>query len=61
MKPDEPTRDDNQGEGGRRTAYRQGPRPTKVTLDELMTRGRTVADRIESMVRRIADRLRRPG
>ncbi|HEY6172894.1 MAG TPA: hypothetical protein VIX73_00570 [Kofleriaceae bacterium] len=60
MKPDKPTHDENHGEGDRRSAHR-GPQPTKVTLDELMAKGRTVADRVESMVRRIADRLRRSG
>jgi len=52
---------DDHGEGDRRSAHRHGPRPTKVTLDELVAKGRTVADRVESMVRRIADRLRRSG
>jgi hypothetical protein len=61
MKPDKPTHDEDHGEGDRRSTYRQGPPPTKVTLDELVAKGRTVADRVESMVRRIADRLRRSG
>ena len=70
MKPDEPTRDDHQGEGDRTSARHRrqrvrefvaSPQPTKVTLDELVAKGRTVVDRVESVVRRIADRLRRPG
>ena len=70
MKPDEPTRDENQGEGDRisvrhpRRRVREfvaSPQPTKVTLDELVAKGRTVVDRVGSVVRRIADRLRRPG
>ena len=36
---------------------RRGPRPTKVSLDELVARGHTVLDRVESLVRRVAGRL----
>jgi len=59
MNPDKPTHDEDHG--GDRLSGRGGRPPTKVTIDELVAKGRTVADRVESMVRRIADRLRRSG
>lgn len=37
---------------------RRGPR-TRVSLDELIAKGRTLVDRVESAARRIADRIRR--
>jgi hypothetical protein len=40
-------------------AARRGPRPTKVSLDELVAKGHTVIDRMEALARRIAGRLRR--
>lgn len=36
---------------------RRGPRPTRVSLDELVAKGHTVIDRAESLVRRIATRV----
>lgn len=97
MKPDKPIRDENQGEGDRRSARtysrhvrefvasgqvepaarnadayvehhledaaraerraRRGPH-TRVSLDELIAKGRTLIDRIESAVRRIIRRSR---
>jgi hypothetical protein len=56
MKLDKPTQDDNQGEADR-AAARHGPRPTRISLDELIARGHTVIDRMEALVRRIAGRL----
>jgi hypothetical protein len=39
----------------------RGPHPTKVTIDELVAKGRTFVDRVESLVHRVADRFgRRP-
>jgi hypothetical protein len=38
---------------------RRGPRSTKVTIEELVAKGRTMADRVESAVRRIASKLGR--
>lgn len=98
MKPDKPTRDENQGEGDRRSARaygrhvrefvasgrvepaardadayvehhpgdaaraerkaRRGPH-TRVSLDELIAKGRTLVDRVESAVRRVRGRIRR--
>jgi hypothetical protein len=36
---------------------RRGPRATRVTVDELVAKGRTVIDRIEALVHRVADRI----
>lgn len=41
-----------------RTAQR-GPRPTKVSLEELVAKGHTLLDRFESFARRVADRFGR--
>lgn len=38
---------------------RRGPRPTKITLDELVARGHTVLDRVQRLVRRVAGRFGR--
>lgn len=38
-------------------AARRGPRPTRISLDELMARGHTLIDRMEALVRRIAGRF----
>jgi hypothetical protein len=38
---------------------RRGPRSPWVSVDELVAKGRTVVDRMEALVRRIADRFRR--
>lgn len=40
-------------------AARRGPRPTRISLDELVAKGHTVIDRMEALVRRIAGRLGR--
>lgn len=32
---------------------RRGPHPTKVTIEELVAKGRTVLDRVENLVRRV--------
>ena len=37
---------------------RGGPRPTRVSLDELVAMGRTVADRVRPYVERVVGRLR---
>jgi hypothetical protein len=37
---------------------RRGPRPTWVSLDELVAMGRTVADRVRPYVERVVGRLR---
>ena len=47
MTPDKPTQHER-AEAGHRT---------KVTLDELVAKGRTFVDRVESVVRRVADKL----
>ncbi|HEX3762727.1 MAG TPA: hypothetical protein VHW23_28725 [Kofleriaceae bacterium] len=36
---------------------RRGPRSTRISLDELVAKGRTVIDRMEALVRRIAGRF----
>ena len=36
---------------------RRGPPPTRVSLDELVAKGHTVLDRVESLVRRVAGRV----
>jgi hypothetical protein len=36
---------------------RRGPRPTRVSLDELIAKAHTVIDRIEAVVRRISGRF----
>lgn len=38
---------------------RRGPRSPWVSVDELVAKGRTVVDRMEALVRRIAGRFRR--
>jgi hypothetical protein len=38
---------------------RHGPRSPRVSVDELVAKGRTMIDRMELLVRRIAGRLRR--
>jgi hypothetical protein len=38
---------------------KRGPHPTKVTIDELVAKGRTVIDRVEAIVHRFAERLGR--
>ncbi len=38
-------------------AARRGPRPTRISLDELVAKGHTVIDRMEALVRRIAGRF----
>lgn len=37
---------------------RRGPRPTRISLDELVAKGHTLIDRMEALARRIAGRLR---
>jgi hypothetical protein len=44
--------------GRAKRKVRGGPRPTKVTIDELVAKGRTVIDRLEAVVHRVADRIR---
>ncbi|HEY0987006.1 MAG TPA: hypothetical protein VGD80_08140 [Kofleriaceae bacterium] len=51
MKPEAPT--PPRTRGGRR-----GPRPTKVSLDELVDMGRTVVDRVRPYIERGVGRLR---
>lgn len=40
-------------------AARRGPKPTRVSLDELVAKGHTMIDRMEALVRRIAGRFGR--
>lgn len=56
MKPE----DDNtsQGEGDARRRARYGPRPTRVSVDELIAKGRTAIERVRPIVERTVDRLR---
>ncbi|TMQ14797.1 MAG: hypothetical protein E6J90_26240 [Deltaproteobacteria bacterium] len=35
------------------------PHPTKVTIEELVAKGRTFVDRVEALVHRVADRIGR--
>jgi hypothetical protein len=37
---------------------RRGPRPTRVSLDELVAMGRTVTDRVRPYIERVVGRLR---
>jgi hypothetical protein len=37
---------------------RRGPRPTRISLDELVAKGHTVIDRMAALARRITDRFR---
>jgi hypothetical protein len=61
MTPDKPTQDEP-GDGDWSSAHKAGHGShTRVSLDELIAKGRTMVDRVESAVRRIADRIRRPG
>lgn len=53
MQLDKP--EDNRGEADRISR----PRSTRVSLDELVAKGHTVFDRMEALVRRIADRFGR--
>lgn len=39
-------------------AARKGPHKTRVSVDELVAKGRTVLDRARPMVKRVIDRLR---
>jgi len=60
MNPDKPSQGENHGEGDRSPAFRAHRAPrTKVSLDELMAKGRTMVDRVEAAVRRLARRIRR--
>jgi len=38
---------------------KRGPRPTRISLDELVAKGHTVIDRMEALVRRISGRFGR--
>ena len=38
---------------------RRGPKPTRVSIDELMAKGHTVIDRVQAFVHRVADRFGR--
>jgi len=37
---------------------KRGPNPTKVTIDELVAKGRTVIDRVRPYVERVVDRVK---
>jgi hypothetical protein len=39
-------------------AGKRGPSGTKVSLDDLMAKGRTVVDRVRPMIERAADKVR---
>jgi hypothetical protein len=54
MKPEQ--RSENAARAERKP--RRGPRPTRVSLDELVAMGRTLADRVRPYVERIVGRLR---
>lgn len=68
MNPDQPT--PPRANGGRyverqpedamhaERTHRRGPRPTRVSLDELIDMGRTVVDRVRPYVERGVGRLR---
>lgn len=37
---------------------KRGPQPTKVSVDDLLARGRTVIDRVRPIVERVVDRVK---
>ncbi|MDB4961376.1 MAG: hypothetical protein JWP01_1375 [Myxococcales bacterium] len=39
-------------------AARKGPHPARVSVDELVAKGRTVIDRVRPIVERVVDRVR---
>jgi hypothetical protein len=58
MKPQKPTqRDPKEAARAERNAKR-GPRPTRVSLDELVASGHTVVGRVRPIVVRTVGRLR---
>jgi hypothetical protein len=42
-------------------AARRGPRGTRVTVDELIAKGRSIVERIRPMFERVVSRVRRLG